>query len=107
LTSFVLPLKQGIVLFWAVWLSVTFFANTFDGLKALKVMGEGWRFVSGNYASMVETTRKYPLPAWFAGLLFLGVVLWQGCRRCSSGMPSALSTACTSQDSGRLTWPFW
>jgi len=56
LTDFVLPLKQGIVLFWAVWLSVTFFANTFDGLKALKVMGEGWRFVSGNYASMVETT---------------------------------------------------
>ena len=57
LTGFVLPLKQGIVLFWAVWLSVAFFANTFDGLKALKVMGEGWRFVSGNYASMVETTR--------------------------------------------------
>jgi len=78
LTSFVLPLKQGIVLFWIVLLLVTFFANTFDGLKALKVMGEGWRFVSGNYASMVETTCKYPLPAWFAGLLFLGVVLWQG-----------------------------
>ena len=78
MTDFVLPLKQGIVLFWAVWLSVTFFANTFDGLKALKVMGEGWRFVSGNYASMVETTRKYPLPAWFTGLLFLGVMLWQG-----------------------------
>ena len=78
MTSFVLPLKQGIVLFWTVRLLVTFFANTFDGLKALKVMGEGWRLVSGNYASMVETTCKYPLPAWFAGLLFLGVVLWQG-----------------------------
>jgi hypothetical protein len=40
-------------------------------------MGQGWRFASGNYALMTETTRKYPLPAWFAGLLFLGVVLWQ------------------------------
>ena len=76
--GFVLPLKQGIVVFWAVWFSVTFFANAFDGLKALKVMGEGWRFVSGNYAAIVETTRKYSLPAWLTGLLFLGVVLWQG-----------------------------
>jgi len=78
LTGLVLPLKQGIVCFWAIWLSVTFFANTFDGLKALKIMGEGWRFASGNYAFIVETTRKYSLPTWFAGLLFLGVVLWQG-----------------------------
>jgi hypothetical protein len=78
LTGLVLPLKQGIVLFWAVWLSVAFFANAFDGLKALKIMRQGWRFASGNYALMTETTRKYHFPAWCTGLLFLGVVLWQG-----------------------------
>src|SRR5207249_432570 len=78
LTGLVLPLKQGIVLFWAVWLSITVFANICDGLKALELMGEGWKFASGNYALMRETTRKYSLPAWFVGLLFLGVVLWQG-----------------------------
>jgi hypothetical protein len=78
LIGLVLPLKQGIVLFWAVWLLVAFFANAFDGLKALKIMRQGWKFASGNYALMTETTRKYHLPAWCTGLLFLGVVLWQG-----------------------------
>ena len=78
MTGLVLPLKQGIVLFWAIWLSVAFSANAFDGLKALKIMREGWRFASGNYALMVETTRRYLLPAWLTRVLFLGVVLWQG-----------------------------
>ena len=27
---------------------------------------------------ILQNFSKYPLPAWFAGLLFLGVVLWQG-----------------------------
>jgi hypothetical protein len=74
-----LVLKQGILLFWALWLTVTWLANTCDGLKACHLLGAGWKFASGNYALMVETTQKYRTPLWLNVVLFGGVILWQGC----------------------------
>ena len=74
-----LLLKQGILLFWALWLTVACLANTCDGLKACHVLGAGWKFASGNYALMVETTQKYHTPLWLNAMLFFGVILWQGC----------------------------
>jgi hypothetical protein len=46
-------LKQGILLFWALWLTVAWLANTCDGLKACHL--------------------------WLNAMLFGGVILWQGC----------------------------
>jgi hypothetical protein len=74
-----LALKHGILLFWALWLSVAWLANMCDGLKACRLLGARWKFASGNYALMVETTQKYHAPLWLIALLFLGVILWQGC----------------------------
>jgi hypothetical protein len=74
-----LVLKQGVLLFWALWFTVAWLANTCDGLKACHVLGAGWRFASGNYALMVETTQKYHTPRWLNAVLFGGVILWQGC----------------------------
>jgi hypothetical protein len=48
-----LVLKQGILLFWALWLTVAWLANTCDGLKACHL--------------------------WLNAILFGGVILWQGC----------------------------
>jgi hypothetical protein len=73
-----LMLKQGILLFWALWLTVAWLANTCDGLKACHVLGKGWKFASGNYALMVEATQKYHTPLWLNATLFFGVILWQG-----------------------------
>jgi len=73
-----LLLKQGLLLFWAVWLSITCVANFCDGLKALKLISTRWRFASGNYAFLVATTQKYHPTPWLPARLFLGVILWQG-----------------------------
>jgi hypothetical protein len=73
-----LVLKQGILLFWALWLTVAWLANTCDGLKACHLLGARWKFASGNYTLMVETTRKYRTPRWLNAVLFGGVILWQG-----------------------------
>jgi hypothetical protein len=74
----ILLLKHGLVLFWALWLSLTWLTNACDGLKALGLLGNRWPWASGNYARMVATTQQYALPRWLPTLLFLGVVLWQG-----------------------------
>ena len=73
-----LTLKQGILLFWALWLSMAWLANACDGLKACHLLGTGWKFASGNYALLVETTQKYHTPLWLTAILFLGVILWEG-----------------------------
>jgi hypothetical protein len=71
-------LKPGLVLFWAVWLTIVFATNVLDGCKALGWLGEGWAFASGNYRFLAETTARYGTPGWLNGLLFLGVIVWEG-----------------------------
>src|SRR5689334_7007311 len=71
-------LKRGLLLFWAVWLSVVFTTNTLDGCKALGWLDPNWPFASGNYHFLAETTARYGIPGWLNGLLFLGVIVWEG-----------------------------
>jgi hypothetical protein len=71
-------LKRSLLLFWAVWLTVVFATNVLDGCKALGWLGESWAFASGNYHLLVETTARYGTPTWLNGLLFLGVICWEG-----------------------------
>src|SRR5262245_4820756 len=71
-------LKRVLLLFWAVWLTVVFTTNTMDGLKALNLLPEAWAFASGNYCFLCETTARYDTPSWVNGLLFLGVINWEG-----------------------------
>lgn len=71
-------LKRSLLLFWALWLSVVFATNVFDGCKALGLLAENWSFTSGNYPFLVETTARYGTPTWLNALLFLGVIVWEG-----------------------------
>lgn len=71
-------LKRGLVVFWAVWLTFVAVKNAFDGLKALGVLPEGWRFASKNYDYMWDATRTYDTPAWMVGMLFAGATVWEG-----------------------------
>ncbi len=71
-------LKRGLLLFWSVWLTIIFVTNLLDGCKALGWLGEGWTFASGNYWFLAQTTARYGTPAWLNGLLFLGVLVWEG-----------------------------
>jgi hypothetical protein len=74
----VVILKRGLLAFWSVWWTVVLATNIADGAKALDLLGEGWAFASGNYRFLTETTARYGPPPWLNGLLFLGVILWEG-----------------------------
>ncbi len=71
-------IKTGLVFFWSLWLTIVFLTNLFEGLQHLRVLPEGWKFVSQNYEMIRKTVAIYDPPSWLAGLLFLGVLLWQG-----------------------------
>ncbi len=71
-------LKRGLLLFWAAWLTVVLTTNLLDGAKAAGLLPEGWAFASGNYRFLAETTARYGTPAWLNGLLFAGVLCWEG-----------------------------
>jgi hypothetical protein len=74
----VLLLKRGLLAFWAVWLTVVFTTNVLDGAKALGWLPESWTFTSGNYEFLATTTARYGTADWVNGILFLGVVCWEG-----------------------------
>ena len=90
-------LKLGLIFFWALWLSLVFLSNSLDGLKALGVLPQGWRFSSKNYGAVVKATSIYSAPEWLAGLLFLGVTAWEGLsgalfwRAFQSGLKSGMA----------------
>lgn len=71
-------LKRGLLLAWAVWLTVVFFTNLADAAKAAGLLGADWSFASGNYRAVTETTARYRIPAWMNALLFAGVIAWEG-----------------------------
>ncbi|HVU10604.1 MAG TPA: hypothetical protein VHD90_04970, partial [Phototrophicaceae bacterium] len=71
-------LKQGLLVFWALWLTVVFLGNLCDLLKRLRVLNPGWKFASGNYDLMKKTTAVYHLSDTVVLLLLIGVVIWEG-----------------------------
>lgn len=72
-----LRLKRGLLLFWAIYFAIVLASNLADGLKALKILPEGWAFASGNYGLMVKVTRIYGVPYALVAMLFAGVCLWE------------------------------
>jgi hypothetical protein len=71
-------LKRSLLALWSVWWTVVFASNVADAAEAGGLLGEGWAFASGNYRFLVETTARYGPPAWLNGLLFGGVIAWEG-----------------------------
>jgi hypothetical protein len=71
-------LKRLLLLFWAVWFTVVFLSNLADAGKGLGLLAESWAFASGNLKFIKETTGRYGTPDWMNGVLFAGVILWEG-----------------------------
>jgi hypothetical protein len=74
----VVALKRLLLLGWAVWLSVVFLSNLADAAKGLGWLPESWAFASGNLQSVRQTTARYGTPDAVNGVLFAGVVVWEG-----------------------------
>lgn len=69
--------KLGLLLFWALYFSLIFITNWFDALKAVGVLGDGWRVASGNWDFVRTTTAIYDTPGWLRAVLFTGVLAWE------------------------------
>lgn len=70
--------KQGLLFFWSLWLTLVFLTNTAEGLKVAGFLPPHWKFASDNYRAIKEATALYAPPEWATAILFAGVVLWQG-----------------------------
>jgi hypothetical protein len=70
-------LKLALLFFWAAWFCVVFLTNLFSGAKAAGLLGDTWKFASGNYAAVAKAVSLYGAPAWVPAFLFAGVVAWQ------------------------------
>lgn len=74
----VIFLKRVLLFFWAVWFSVVFLSNLADAGKGLGLLNESWTFASGNLKVIQETTARYGIPDLVNGVLFAGVIIWEG-----------------------------
>jgi hypothetical protein len=74
----IVTLKQGVILFWALWLSLVALKNGIEWLKEIGVLPESWRLLlSGNYAAMREVLGERA-PTALVKLLLILVALWEG-----------------------------
>jgi hypothetical protein len=71
-------LKRSMLGLWSLWWTLVVATNLADAGKALGLVAETWRFASGNYQLIAETTARYGTPAWCNGVLFFGVICWEG-----------------------------
>lgn len=70
-------LKRGILLFWALWISVVVAMNVGDVLKAAGILPANWKLASGNYHAIVDVTKIYGTPRWLDLALLLAVIFWE------------------------------
>lgn len=70
-------LKRMIIFFWALWFTIVFLTNFCDALKALGVLSKDWKFASGNWALMLETTQIYHIRTPVIGFLFVIIIAWE------------------------------
>jgi hypothetical protein len=72
-----LTLKQGIILMWAVWMSLVVILNVLDALKMSGRLPQTWKFASGNFWYISEVTKIYSTPAWINWVFFIIVIIWE------------------------------
>ncbi len=68
-------IQKIILLFWSIWFTLISISNTTDGLKAAGLLPHEFKFASGNFDALVQTTAKFDLPMPLNVILFMGVLL--------------------------------
>jgi hypothetical protein len=70
-------LKRGLLGFWALWFTLVTLTNLVDALNSWGVFDPKWRWASGNWRLLEDTTARFMLPIWTNQFLYLGVISWQ------------------------------
>lgn len=71
-------LKRGVLLFWSLWLTVVTATNILNALRALGVLPETFKFVSGNWQLINQTMDPLGVPRALQAFMFAGVIVWEG-----------------------------
>lgn len=73
----ILTLKQGVILFYALWMSIVTLKNLIEWLKEIGVLPESWRrLLSGNYSAMREVLGD-SVPTALVKTLLILVTIWE------------------------------
>jgi hypothetical protein len=98
---------RGILLFWALWLSVVSASNVVDALQAIGVLEPGWRFASGNLSLVAESLAIYPVPPVAAGVLFALVLLLELAASALFWRAALDPDPLSASSQPRVLAPFW
>lgn len=69
-------IKQGVLLMWALWMTLVTVYNLLDALKGLRLIPQSWK-TSSNLALLISTTRGHNVPVWFVWAMLWGVIVWE------------------------------
>ena len=70
-------IKTGLVLFWAIWLTLVTLTNFADAMRQLDVLPSDFKLASYNFDLVQKTVGAHGIPTSVAGVLFAGVILWE------------------------------
>ncbi|MFN3266786.1 MAG: hypothetical protein ACK41E_08100 [Deinococcales bacterium] len=74
---YVITIKQGIILFSAMWLSLVLLLNFLDVAKNLKLLPETWKFASGNFLFMQSVTKIFHTPNPLTWFMYISAIVWE------------------------------
>ncbi|MBN8569161.1 MAG: hypothetical protein J0M18_05990 [Ignavibacteria bacterium] len=67
--------QKIVLLFWSCYFSIVTLTNILDGLKAMGALPKDWKFASGNFEMILQTTANLSVPVGMNAFLFCGVIL--------------------------------
>jgi hypothetical protein len=70
-------IQTGLVLFWAIWLTLVTLTNFADAMRQLDVLPGDFKLASYNFDLVKKTVGTHGIPTSVAGVLFAGVILWE------------------------------
>jgi hypothetical protein len=68
---------RGVLVFWALWLSVVALTNVLDALQAASWLPTSWTLVSGNWLWITKTLEPLGVGVPVQVVLFAGAIVWE------------------------------
>jgi hypothetical protein len=70
-------LQAGLLVFWAIWLTLVTLTNFADALRKLGILPAEFRLASYNFDLVKDTVGAHGVPTAIAVVLFAGVIAWE------------------------------
>lgn len=70
-------IDDGIIVFWAAWISIVVIANVVDALRVAGILPADTRLASGNYTAIVHESDRLSVPHTLDFIIFLIIILWE------------------------------